>query len=293
LSTSTGTPPRQGAPPPVRPPAGRTESPDAAPAVARAAGPDPRIVARRIAVKRDEGRRRLRRLGWVAVAAILVGGAALATRTPLLDVDHVRVQGASRVAIGDVLDAAAHAGAERGDPLVDLREATVARAVEALPGVADARVEKRWPGTVVVTLVERRPVASIAVGDRLALVAADGVVVEVLTVASRGLPALEGVEVDAEPGAVADAPDLLSVAAALPSTVAARVASVVAGPAPEEVSLRLGEGVSARLGPVADLGAKLTAVATVLEQVDLTCVLTIDVRVPSAPALTARPGCAA
>jgi cell division septal protein FtsQ len=258
--------------------------------------PDPRIVARRIAVKRDEGRRRLRRVGWAALAVALLAGAALATRTPLLDVDHVRVEGASRVAIGEVLEAAATAGAEPGDPLVGLSEASVARAVEALPGVADASVERRWPGTVVVTLVERRPVASVAVGDRLALVAADGVVVEVLGVlagAPVGLPLLEGTAVDAEPGAVADAPDLLSVAAALPPAVVAHVSSVAAGPAAEEVSLRLGDGVTARLGPVADLGAKLNAVATVLEQVDLACVLTIDVRVPSAPALTPRPGCAA
>ena len=105
--------------------------------------------------------------------------------------------------------------------------------------------------------------------------------------------ALDGVEAPAEAGAHIDAPELLAVAAALPEEVRAAVAAVRAAPAEGEVDLRLTGGGIARLGPTTGLGAKLVAVATVLEQVDLTCLATIDVRVPSAPAVTRAPGCAA
>jgi hypothetical protein len=100
---------------------------------------------------------------------------------------------------------------------------------------------------------------------------------------------LAGAEVDLEPGAVADAPELLAVAAALPTAVAAAVATVAA--VDGEVELVLAEGGIARLGQAVEIGAKLVAVATVLEQVDRTCLAIVDVRVPSAPAVTRTPGC--
>lgn len=257
----------------------------------RPGAPDPRIVARRIAVKRDEGRRRLRRLVRLLLAVTLVAAAGVATRTALLDVDHVRVEGADRVAIAVVIDAVDGAGAGRGEPLLEVRLDDVARAVEAIPAVADAEVERRWPGTVVVSVVERRPVAAVAAGTGVALVASDGVVVELAADAPAGMPRIGGIEADAEPGAVVEAGELLDVAAALPPAIAGRVEEIVAGLEPGEVALRLRDGGTARLGPAAELGAKLTSVATMLAQVDLSCLATLDVRVPSAPAVTRIPGC--
>jgi hypothetical protein len=136
------------------------------------------------------------------------------------------------------------------------------------------------------------PVAAVAAGDRTAVVAADGVVTAVIPSLPATIPTLEVAEVDAQPGAVVDEPDLLAVAAALPEAAAARVAAVAPGPEPGEVLLALRDGGVVRLGPAADLGDKLVAVVTVLEQVDLTCLATLDVRVPSAPAVTRDPGCA-
>jgi len=46
-----------------------------------------------------------------------------------------------------------------------------------------------------------------------------------------------------------------------------------------------------RLGTVEDLPAKLLAALTVLEQVELTDVCVIDVRVPTAPSLTRASPC--
>jgi hypothetical protein len=105
------------------------------------------------------------------------------------------------------------------------------------------------------------------------------------------LVALDGVAAPASAGERVDAPDLLTVAALLPEEVREHVAAVGAGASDGEVDLRLVGGGIARLGPTAGLGSKLVAVATVLEQVDLTCLATIDARVPSAPSVTRAAGC--
>ena len=59
---------------------------------------DPRIQARRIEVQRGVGRRRLQRLVDVGLVLAVAAGFALALRSPLLDVDAVRVAGAERTA---------------------------------------------------------------------------------------------------------------------------------------------------------------------------------------------------
>jgi cell division protein FtsQ len=254
---------------------------------------DPRMVARRIAVRRSEGRRRLHRIIGVAATVAAVAAVVLSTQTPLLDLDHVVVRGAGADVVPAVVEAASSAGASTGTPLLDVDPGRVARAVESVPAIADASVVRRWPGTIIVQVTPRIPVA--VVGG--ALVAADGVVVAVGTSPSTAPPstvplvALDGVAAPAGAGERVDAPDLLTVAALVPDEVREHVAAVGAGASEGEVDLRLVGGGIARLGPTTGLGSKLVAVATVLEQVDLTCLATIDARVPSAPSVTRAQGC--
>lgn len=304
MSTRTGRAASRGGPPAVRPPAGaRRVRPGPAPAAAparppRPAGPpiDPRIAARREAVRRDERRRRLRRLLWCLAGAAGVAGVAGLTRTPLLDVDHVRVEGAGRLTPAEVAAVAAGAGAGRGAPLVSVDTGAVERALAALPAVADAEVARRFPGTVVIRVTEREPVAAVAgTAGRVALVAADGVVVDVGVPADgHRLPVLEGVDAVEEAGEVVTAEPLLAAAAAVAGgseAVQAAVEAVAVGPEEGEVQLRLAAGGAVRLGTPADLDAKVAAVAAVLEQADLACLATLDVRVPIAPAVTREEGC--
>ena len=58
--------------------------------------PHPRFRERRIKVRRDEGRRRLRRLVILALVMAAVLGGLGATRSVLLDVDDVAVAGGAR-----------------------------------------------------------------------------------------------------------------------------------------------------------------------------------------------------
>ncbi|MCA1656298.1 MAG: FtsQ-type POTRA domain-containing protein, partial [Actinobacteria bacterium] len=105
---------------------------------------DPRIRQRRIAVRRDEGRRRLRLLVAAVATVTLAGAGVAATHSALLDVDHVVLTGAAHTSRGDVLAAA---GFDHHRFMVDVDGAAIGRRVRALPWVGRAQVARRWPGT--------------------------------------------------------------------------------------------------------------------------------------------------
>jgi len=246
---------------------------------------DPRIRARRIAVRRDEGRRRLRRLVGVIIAAAVVGLAGLATRTPLLDVDRVVVRGATHTPSEEILRAT---GVARGDPLTDIDLARARRAVAALPWVARATITRQWPGTVQIDVVEREAVAAVPAGtDQWMLVDQTGRGLELVGQLPAGMVALAGLPPIAAVGASADpaAADALVVAEQLPADLAAQVASIGLAEG-GGLELTLAAGGVVRFGPPTDVAAKLLALRTVLETVDLESLATLDLRVPSVPVLT-------
>lgn len=248
---------------------------------------DPRFRARRIAVARDAGRRRLYRLLGLLAVTVVVLATIAALRSPLLDVDRVVVTGAARTTAGAVVDVA---GVRRGDALVDVDTGSVARRVATLPWVREVRVERHWPGTVAVAVTEREPVAAVqAASGGFVLVDAAGRLLAAEAVAPDGLPTIEGAPERAGPGerlSGAAAPGL-AVAAALPPSLA-RVTGTVAVDG-GEVELRLVPFGTVRLGAPDDLAAKFLAAATVLDQVDPTGFGVLDVRVPTAPVLTRVP----
>ncbi len=247
---------------------------------------DPRIRARRIAVQRDAGRRRLGRLVELGLVALVALGFAVALASPLLDVDAVEVTGTGRLSAEAVREAA---GIERGTPLVrvDLREA--GERIAALPWVASASLHRDLDGTISVTVVERTPVATAQQGEALVLVDAEG---RVLGPASpEEAAALVALQVDAVPeaGGHLDAAtsDALTVAAALAEHAPGTVRSIH----PATLEVELAGGGRAALGDRSALGEKVRSLLTVLAQVDLTCLDTIDLRVPSTPVLTREEGC--
>jgi hypothetical protein len=58
-----------------------------------------------------------------------------------------------------------------------------------------------------------------------------------------------------------------------------------------DLDAALVEGGAIRFGSTEDLGQKVTAAKTVLNEVDLTCLALVDVRVPGSPALTRNQRC--
>jgi cell division protein FtsQ len=257
-----------------------------------AAAIDPRIRARRIAVRRDVGRQRLHRFGIaLGVAAVVLAGVGVVI-APLLDVDRVVVTGAARV---DPAAVRAATGIEVGDTLLTVDAGRAVSAVRAVPWVSTATVSRSWPSTVEVAIVERTPVAALLGGDgQAALVDEEGRILEVVAPEAAGVVLVDGVaDVGPAGSYVAEqVRGVLVVAAGLPDQVRPVVERVVLTDEGElHLALRLApeaETIVARLGDDRDLPFKLSALATVLASVDLGDLAVIDLAVPSAPALTPR-----
>ena len=135
-------------------------------AVRRAGGPDQRVVYRR------------RRVAAAIVAVFLIGALGLVVRvvlydSRLLDVQGVQVEGISTLPETDIVRAAA---VPIGAPLASIATGDVANRVAQVPAVATAVVTRSWPHTVMVTVVERVPVASATTPAGVQLVDAGGVV---------------------------------------------------------------------------------------------------------------------
>ena len=250
---------------------------------------DPRFRERWIEARRQEGRRRFRVLvGITALVALGCGGWA-ATDSVLLDLDRVVVEGAVRTGADEARFAS---GLRRGEPMLDVDEGAVDRAVEALPWVLEASVRREWPGRVRIRLVEREPVAvAEAQPGALALIDRTGRVLEWAPAPPPGLPVLTGLPPAGPPGTTLgiDGVATLQVAVALPAELRARTAGLAPAPGSGgEVELRLNPEGMVRLGPPDDLDAKFTAIRAVLAQVDLRNLAVLDVRRPENPVLTRR-----
>jgi cell division protein FtsQ len=215
---------------------------------------DPRIEQRRLEVRAEHNRRRLRvlRAGVIAVVIALLAVAVL--HSPLLVVRRPRVSGEVQTAPADILRAAGLTGRPL---MISLSLTGAATAIERLPWVETARVRRSWPDTVIVTVTERVPVA-IVVSD---LVDASG---RVLSPAPGFAPFLP-VRIDTgakgpvlpPPGSAIPAvyrPGV-QVVASMPPALRARVQAVLVRP-DGTVRLALTAGTSALLGDTSDLGAK-------------------------------------
>lgn len=268
--------------------------------------PDPRLRARRIEVRRTEGRRRLRRLLIALGVTVICLGAWGLTRSPLLDVDHVEVSGLSQLTVDEVVAAA---GITTGDALLDVDLGGATDAVAELPWVESVEVHRRWGGTVEINVTERTPVTVVVGPESSAwLVDAGGWVIAPTAPTDR--PELTRVEATApvEPGTALTDAELLGVQVAGSLTVGlvAEVAAVEVA-SDGDVWLRLmpdAGGVDpaalpevapgrVQLGDARELADQLVAAETVLSRVDLTCVAVVDVRVASSPVVSRHPECGA
>ena len=247
---------------------------------------DPRFRRRRIEVKRRAGRRRLRVLVGILILFGLTVASWVALRSPLLDVDRIELRGAAHTPRNQVLQTA---GVHRGLAMVDVDEAAGARRLARLPWIAEARVWRAWPSTVLISVTERVPAAvTSADGQTWALVDRAARVLDVSATRPPGLVSIEGLGAPGPPAStLGGAAGALRVVTALPRALQARVTSVVALQA-GEIALKLDPHGTVRLGPPDDLGAKVRAVETVLAQVDTRNLDVLDVRLPSSPVLTRR-----
>jgi cell division protein FtsQ len=248
---------------------------------------DPRIRARRIEVRRHEGRRRLSRLVEVGLVVGVVLAFAAALFTPLLDVDEVTVVGTAHLPEDEVLAAA---GIELGAPLVWVDLAAAGERVAALPWVAEVALHRGVDGVISLDVTERAPVASVPTPDGPVAVDREGRVLgPARSTLGRTLVSLDGVARVPVAGGYLPAAtgDALAAAAALAEVLP----GIVTGLEVDGLVATLAQGGQVRFGDASRLDGKLRSLSTVLGQVDLTCLAVIDLRLPGSPVLTREEGC--
>ncbi|WP_084727765.1 cell division protein FtsQ/DivIB [Rhodococcoides yunnanense] len=127
---------------------------------------------------REEERRRVarsrRRAGLIAAAvvAVIVGGFAAVYFTPLLSVRTIEVEGNSTVPTEEIL---ADLAIPMGERLVRVDAGSAAQRVAGIPALASVRVQRQYPSTVRVTVVERVAIVFVDKPDGTHLIDADAV----------------------------------------------------------------------------------------------------------------------
>ncbi len=237
---------------------------------------DPRIAARRASV-RDARLRRWRRLGLgVLAVAVAIAGAWLLSRTPLFDVDRIRVEGASALGVDDVVAAS---GVRIGEPLLSVDTGAAARRLEQQPQILSAKVTRDINGLVSIHVVERVAVGWTDAGEGVRmLVDVTGAELGEAGPDDPSLPQVIGT--DAGP---------LELASILPPGVRSRTLSVEA--VDGLLRLHLRPAGTVEFGPPTALPAKVAALVTVMGQVDQRDLCTIRVITPDTPVVTRTPIC--
>lgn len=233
-----------------------------------------------------EDRSLIRRLWWlwipVALLILVVLVYAL-TRTSLLDVDRIEVEGAGpRVTEWAVREVA---GIEVGQPLFDLDLGAVDGRLTELPWVAEATVDREWSGTVRLRILERTPVvvAVDPVGAQV-LLDAVGAVLDAVDPGAPVDPTLPHIRIDGfgPPGSrVSGIEPLLRAAEAIPPDLGAWIVALV--PTGDGIRADLVGGAVARLGFSDDYRDQARSLATVLTRVTLACLREVDVSIPDNP----------
>jgi len=190
------------------------------------------------------------------VLTLAAGTGWVALRSSALGVDSVRVSGVSRLTADEVRSAAA---IPAGTPLVRLDTAAVARRLSRLTAVRGVEVRRDWPGTVIIAVRERTPVAARVVGTSFALVDAEGVAFATRDRRPNRLPLVSA--------PVADGPAALRAAVhaltALPPTVREDVRQVRAATV-EQVSILLSRGRLVVWGSIERAQRKAAVLAVLL-----------------------------
>jgi cell division protein FtsQ len=213
------------------------------------------------------------------VAAVVVtvagGGVWAAWSSPLLALRTVTVKGTSRLSPAAVLAAA---DAPIGVSLLRVDPGRIrARVAAALPAARVVIVDRDWPHRLVITVVERRPLAVVSSADGAELLDADGVAFATVDAAPPGLlPLTLGAAVPG-PGDE-DAHAALVVWSQLPAGLRRAVVGMSA-PSPVDVSLLLTDRRTVVWGDPGESARK----AAVLRALMTHPASTYDVSTPDVP----------
>jgi len=176
-------------------------------------------------MRRFTNRARRRRIGWLTALAVLgIGVALIATAvfSPILALREIRVTGTERL---DPAVLAEAVSGQLGTPLALLDDARIRSDLGRFTTIRSYVTELVPPGTLVIHVVERTPLGSLATPAGFDVVDAAGVVLESSAERPPALPLL-GVDADGREGTGFRA--MAEVLLALPPAVLAQVDSITA-----------------------------------------------------------------
>ena len=243
------------------------------------------------------GLRRRQRDQWLTALRMIVLGlsvalaAALAAAlvwSPRFRVREVAVRGLRRVDSGTIMSRIA---LRSGAGLGAISTGAIRRRVEQIPAVESACVSRDWPGRLVIVVRERVPAAFVRCGLGIILVDRRGAGFTAVGADTDGLPELKGVAVSlGRPDRARPTKALQQAMGALAAAQQAEmmVRQVIAR-APNDLELRLADGVRLRLGRPEQLQLKVSQAKVALMKLQpLHEVEYIDVSCPDAGAWKPR-----
>jgi cell division protein FtsQ len=223
-------------------------------------------------------RRRLRTaLPWLAVLLVLAvagAGAGVVYGTGLLGVSTVLVEGNHDVPAQDVRLAV---GVPAGTPLARVDPGAAARRVRRLPPIQQATVRRVWPNTLIVRVVERRPVAVVPLMGGFSLLDATGMPFRQFGERPTDLPLVRLVQPSPLDETTRAA---LTVLAALPPALLGPLAALVAE-APTRIRLELSDERTIIWGDATENAAKVRVATALLSAPENAKAKTLDVSAPS------------
>ncbi|HEX3793271.1 MAG TPA: FtsQ-type POTRA domain-containing protein [Acidimicrobiales bacterium] len=246
---------------------------------------DPRISARRTAVTRQQGKRRLRLLMVLAIVTALVVGLWFLAHSVLFSARNITVVGATHETAVQIEQAG---GLTMQTPLLNVHDGAVAAGIEQLPWVLSATVSVHWPDSVHIVVTEQSPALTMnTASGQWAALSASGRVLAVSAQRPAGLPLVTGPLAPGAPGTVVGAGDQvgLRVASTLPASFKAQVTAVHIEPG-GWVQLAMTTPITVNIGTATQLPAKYEDVTSLLAHATLHTGDVLDVSVPDAPTVT-------
>jgi cell division protein FtsQ len=213
-------------------------------------------------VRRFTRHSRRRRIAVLVGAGALLGTAGLVTAaafSPLFALRTIEVQGATRIAEGDLRSALDD---QLGTPLPLLDLGRVQRELAGFPLIQSFVTESRPPDTLVVRIVERTPVGVVRDRKGFDLVDSAGVTLQSTAKRPDGYPVVELTDADVRSIPFRAAAAVL---VALPADLAAQVDSITARTT-DDVSLKLRGGQRVAWGSASDSVRKAQHLALLLKQ---------------------------
>jgi cell division protein FtsQ len=246
---------------------------------------DPRISARRKAVSRQRGRRRLWVLVALGVVLLVVVAGWFVLHTPWFSARVVTVQGETHETAAQVIAAAGLAG---HPALIGLNANAVTNGVERLPWVRTASVKVAWPDTVHIVITEQTPVAEMkTAAGTWAELTSSGRVLALVPTQTAGAITLTAPQLPGALGSTLGSADEvgLEVASTLPASFKAQVTGVAVETG-GWVRLSMTTPIAVNIGTATQLSAKYEDVSAILAKATLHAGDVIDVSVPGAPTVT-------